>query len=789
MSQQDVSSIPSSSPRLIPPGRGWLETIGAHRQVATSSNALLTAALHYAKRGWPVLPLHWIRDDGECSCGKTTCKPGKHPYGILVPNGFKDATTDANTIRRWWRSAPSANIGIATGKRSGIIVLDVDDNAALEDLERRHGKLPQTAESLTGGGGRHLLYRYPDAGDIGCPNVSDALHVRGDGGLIVAPPSLHVSGREYTWHPARHPDQVQLADAPQWLLSMMTTTTAPTPVDADSRGVIRILGQDALHFIAFGAEVGTQRTRALAATRNLLACGYSIEDSIEKIHQGLQNSPIGEPERPWTLEDARLIVEDLASKPAPPPRQRITPATEQVTATVQVATTPVHRTDWGNAKRLVQMHGEDLRYCDLWGSWLVWDGTRWVKDDTREVTRRAKDVVSSMYAEAAGIADQGERKALARWAISSESTHRVRAMLESAKSERPLPILPEQLDANPWLLNVQNGTVDLRTGNLLPHQRQHLITKSAPVMWDPAARCDLWLSFLDRIMGGNQELIQFLQRAIGYSLTADTREDVLFIAYGTGANGKSTLLGTIAAMSGDYGMKTPTETLMLRAKGSIPNDIARLKGARLVTAIEAEQGQRLAESVVKAMTGGAAQEPIAARFLHHEWFEFIPTFKIWLGTNHKPVIHGTDYAIWRRIRLIPFNVKIPELEQDKGLPDKLRQELPGILAWAVEGCLAWQSGGLGTPPEVLRATSDYRAEMDILSGFLDDCCIASKQAEVAVKDLYEAYTDWCETNGEKAIGKRTFGTKLRERDFDTYKATGGVRTWQGIGLLTEQVAD
>lgn len=441
-------------------------------------------------------------------------------------------------------------------------------------------------------------------------------------------------------------------------------------------------------------------------------------------------------------------------------------------------------TDLGNAERLVAQHGRDIRYCHAWKKWLIWDGIHWAVDRTDAVKQKAKEAVRSIYGEAKKATDDSKRQAIAKHAMNSESDSRIRAMLSLAKSEPGIPILPEQLDQDPWLLTCLNGTIDLRTGKVQPHQRDHLITQLAPVEHNPDATCPKWYAFLDRIMDGNENLIAFLERAIGYSLTGDTSEQCLFILYGTGANGKSTFLQAVSSILGDYAKQTPTETLLVKQRGAIPNDVARLKGARLVTASEAEADQRLAESLIKQMTGS---DTVSARFLHQEWFDFQPTHKIFLGTNHKPVIKGTDHAIWRRIRLVQFEVTIPEPERDLKLLDKLREELPGILAWAVRGCLEWGQNGLGEPDEVKDATQNYRNEMDILAQFFTDCCVENPSATVKTKDLYEAYSNWCENNGETASKKRAFGMRLQEKGFKSIRiGSTGARGWKGVGLLTQQ---
>ena len=441
-------------------------------------------------------------------------------------------------------------------------------------------------------------------------------------------------------------------------------------------------------------------------------------------------------------------------------------------------------TDGGNALRLVARHGAIVRHCQVWGRWLVWDGRRWATDESGQVIRLAKDTVASMYAEASRTPDDDRRKTIAKHALSSDSAYRLRAMIGLAESESGVAMRPSDFDRDPWLFNVLNGTLDLRSGDLLPHCSVDLVTRLAPTSYDPDACCPIWLAFLDRVMDSNADLIAFLQRAIGYALTGSTREHALFILYGTGANGKSTFLETIRAMCGDYAQQMPATALMLKGAArseSASPDLARLKDIRFVAAIEAEEGQRLAESLVKTLTGG---DRVTARFLFGRYFEFDPTHKIFLATNHKPVIRGTDHAIWRRIRLVPFKVTIPEREQDPDMGAKLLTELDGILTWAVRGCQDWQRGGLGTPAEVRQATSDYRDEMDILGAFLEECCIIQDVARVRAGHLYNAYREWCDSNGMRASNSTVFGRRMTERGFDKVKSNHVY--YLGIGLLEDE---
>jgi putative DNA primase/helicase len=447
-------------------------------------------------------------------------------------------------------------------------------------------------------------------------------------------------------------------------------------------------------------------------------------------------------------------------------------------------------TDMGNAERLVDRHGTDLRFCAKLGGWFVWDGTRWLLDETGEVIRRAKETVRRIRMEAKQIQALSEeqmnyKKELEKHARASESRHRISNMIELAKSELGIPLQVDQLDAQPWLLNVKNGTINLETGQLQEHRREDLISKLAPVEYNPDAQCPRWLAFLEQIMGGDTELIEFLQKAVGYTLTGDTREQVMFFLYGSGANGKSTFLDIIQEMMGDYAQQVPASLLMAKPSDGVPNDVARIRGARFVSTVETEDGRRMAESLVKQLTGG---DKIVARFLRQEFFEFKPEAKVFLASNHKPIITGTDYAIWRRIHLIPFEVTIPPEKRNKQLPAKLRAEMPGILRWAVEGCLKWQREGLKPPAKVLAATEEYRTEMDALGQFIEECFVLSWDAKTAIPALYKAYTDWCEENGERPMKQRMLAKRLKDRGFQQEKTTGGKRVWIGIGLL-DSVSD
>lgn len=465
-------------------------------------------------------------------------------------------------------------------------------------------------------------------------------------------------------------------------------------------------------------------------------------------------------------------------------RERFRIVQEDDEVVVTVTADDPHATDLGNAKRLVERHGADLRYCQARNSWLVWDGRRWAWDESGETERRAKETVLSWYAEAAELPAK-ERKQLISHAMKCEAASRLEAMIKLARTEVGVPVAMGDLDRDPWALNCLNGTLDLRTGELRPHNPSDLMTRLVPVDYDALEDCPTFLAFLHQILAGKSDLIQFLQRAIGYSLTGLTVERCMFILWGGGKNGKSTLLDTVLELLADHAARTNTDTLMAKHHPGIPNDIAALKGMRFVFASEGEEGQRLAESKVKDITGG---DTISARFMRGEWFSFRPEFKLWLGTNHRPAIRGTDDAIWDRIKLVPFTVRIPPEEQDKSLKGKLLTEAPGILAWAVEGCLAWQRDGLGEPAEIADATKQYRSSEDVIGRFLGERCEFHDTANVTKKALYGAYKSWCEEQSEEYVTQKAFGMRINEMGLDEareYVGKDRARIWIGIALLPE----
>ena len=435
-------------------------------------------------------------------------------------------------------------------------------------------------------------------------------------------------------------------------------------------------------------------------------------------------------------------------------------------------------TDTTNAYRLLTKYGKDIRYNMAWKKWLVWNGTHWSLDDGYLIHDRGLKMIRGIYEELLETADYRERLDIEKHVMQSESARRRKALIEVASWIPELNAKTDDLDPNPWLLNVRNGTINMQTGEFREHRQEDMITRLAHVDYDPQADCPLWKQFIREIMNYKADIIAFLQTAAGWALTGDNSEQVMFILFGSGANGKTTFLNTLMHILGDYAIATPTETFMKKSGDHHTNDIARLRGTRFVTTTEAEQGRRLSEPLLKKITGN---DQMTARFLYGEFFNFTPTFKIWMATNHKPLIKGTDYGIWRRIRLIPFTTRIEEDKQDKQLEQKLKNEASGILNWLLEGMVRWKRETLKAPAAILNATDEYRGEMDVIGNFLKERCMQQKELTIRIRELYKAYADWCDDSKEHAVSERFFTMRLKEIGFEQCR-TAEARYWSGVGL-------
>jgi putative DNA primase/helicase len=721
----------------------------------------LNAALKYHERGWRVMPL----------VGKKPIITGWHKDGALSPDILLG---HGKTLSRWFEDG--ANIGICTGPESGLLVLDIDGAEGERWLSDNGFAIPQGPQVRTAKG-RHLYFQYPQGIPVkNAVRVAPAIDVRSAGGQVVAPPSRHPdTGAIYEW--AEGTESLPLPECPARLLDAIIAGGKHHKAQSQDTAIRESVFSE-----------GERNDRLFETGCSLRRNGANpgvISDTLSKINAEQCVPPLPDSEvmtiarqatkyQPGGSQSHSVDVSECFFEP-----ERTEPpdfgdegfeSFLETEDNYNLVNFGYERNDSGNAQRLIDAHGEDIRYCHLWRKWLAWDGHRWDEGATHIVTRHAEDVVSKMLQDALAIpktedkAADTERRAAIGFAKASGNSARIRAMMELAQAGYLIPVEPERFDQNKFLLNCDNGTLDLKTGELRTFERADYLTRVIGTEYLPDAKCPLWERFLLQIMDGRAHLVDFIQRVIGYCLTGDTSEQCMFILHGGGSNGKSTLLGVLQNILGSYGKAAESQLFIeKRSDNAAFYALASLWGARLVTSIETGEGRKLDEPLVKQATGG---DVITCRRMREDFWEYTPEFKLFLATNHRPTIKGTDNAIWRRIRLIPFEVTISDAQKDYTLKDKLFGEAPGILAWAVRGCLDWQRSGLREPSEVLAATEDYRHEQDVLGAFLDECCLVGPGRRDTVQNIYQTYTRWAKENGSFVWSCKKLMGDLATRGFD-----------------------
>ena len=453
------------------------------------------------------------------------------------------------------------------------------------------------------------------------------------------------------------------------------------------------------------------------------------------------------------------------------------PATETGTEGEQPARIRAF-TDLGNTERFLDRHKDSFRFTSGKG-WYSFDGTRWVPESDAAVNRAAWETVRAIGDEPAPPPEPGERNPMTprKWMRQSESAARVSAIVSMAKSAGGICVKEEEFDQHDWLFNTVSGTIDLKTGTLRPHDRSQLLSTISPVKFDPRAECPKWMEFLEKVMQGNQELVSFLQRLAGYTMSGSVAEQAFCVNWGEGSNGKSTYLDVLSTVMGGYADTTPFNTFSERKNGGIPNDLAALHKARMVICSEGARTTKLAEAMIKNVTGS---ETVSARFLHHEFFSFRPKFTLFLQSNHKPVITGTDHGIWRRVRFIPWLYTFSDAEINKRwAQEEVEAEGPGILNWALKGCLEYQRIGLAEPEVVRAAIAQYRENSDTLGIWLKDECTKAPGHETPSGGFYAVYRGWARDTGEDAITAQEFKTEMVKRGYG-WKKTKKANVFVGI---------
>lgn len=738
----------------------------------------LAEAVAFAEKGYAVFPVWGVDDKGKCLCGgKPACdkgaNAGKHP---ITPRGVLEATTRITQVRIWWAKNPDANIGIATGEASGIVVLDVDGKDGFTALAGR--TLPATPSVTTGriDGGTHFYFTHPGGkvkNSVG--KLGKGLDIRGDGGYVIAPPSRHQSGAFYQW--GENLD-TPLAELPVWIQSKIDETATGFDTSQDGEAI-----EKGGRNVYLTSLAGTMRKRgmpesaiyaALSATNNERCSPPLSDDEIRKISHSIGSMAFDTANAPvisYTILDGTLgdVVPSEECRSAP-------------------------HTDVGNAEAFVSLYGDRFRFDHTRKRWLVWPvgGTAWLDDENEANKRGFIATLRARYFLANYIEDDAERDALEKWARKCESGQHIQTAMKVAQSMTNIATTAAQYDADPYLLNFLNGTLNLRDITFREALQSDYITRLCPIEFDASAKAPEWEKFIGVVFQGNKELIDYVQRALGYCLTGDTREHAFFIAYGGGANGKSTMLTTLGRALGNYSTVTAFRTFDADNKNEYGNDLAALRGTRFVSAIESEQNKRLAEARVKMVTGG---DKISCRFLYGEFFEMLPQFKVWLAVNHKPIIRGTDNGIWRRIHLIPFlqtfGDKPGELPMNKDMELILARELPGIMNWLIDGYLAWKRDGLRPPASVVEATREYRAESDYVAQWLEfRCDVGDPETKLKAIEGYQDFrqylTDIGETNERNIPSLKVWGTGMADKGFSKNREGSGFY-YSGLRLTPQRV--
>ncbi|MBO4857917.1 MAG: hypothetical protein J5527_05335 [Treponema sp.] len=439
-------------------------------------------------------------------------------------------------------------------------------------------------------------------------------------------------------------------------------------------------------------------------------------------------------------------------------------------------------TDRTNKILFLNVYGDSIRYCYNLKKFLIWNGTCWEFDNDGVVRQLVFDFSPKMYRAGLFMDDEQMQIEYEKNVLRMESVQKMNYLYNYLQAAKEINIKPSELDLDRYLFNAEKKTIKLKNGEAYEPKQDDLLTKKSLFVYDKEAKCPIWEMFLMQIFNNDLDLIHFVQKAFGYTLSGDVSEQCMFILFGSGANGKSTLLNVIQNLFGDYAVSTITDTFM-KKNSEQTNDLARLKNARLVIASEAEENKPMSESLIKQITGG---DKISARFLYGEYFDFFPTFKIFMATNHKPKISGGDNGIWRRIKLIPFTISIPEEKRDRHLTEKLMEENSGILNWLLEGFRMWEKEGLHEPDSVREANEEYRFDMDIVENFITDCLDidASLQERVLNGELFETFRKWCEKNNETVLSQRKFTSKLKEKNYEQFPSNGS-RWWRGFSIKNE----
>ena len=710
-----------------------------------SPNSNLAWGLRYITLPWKVIPVHPEK--------KFPIDPHT---GRALPGWPALATTDEATIRHWFSTTTNVGVGIATGRGSGIVVVDIDNKpgkdgeTGLRLLEAALGKLPKTLEAETPSGGRHLIFSYPTGIDAALKNATNLgehlvgretfVDIRGDGGQINVEPTRRSAG-SYCW--TSEPEHTDLAELPaRWVEYLLGGLDArPAPMEP-SIGKI---------------HEGSRNDRLTSYLGGLRAKGLEEEELVALARQ-------------WNNDNCVPLLDSV-----------------EVERTARgicryPANTADHWTERGHAELFVKQNANDIRYTPE-EDWLIWDGKAWKRDvKDIEINHRlmkladhVRQQVENIPAGEADFKDAGRK-----WIKKIESAATITNCTKLSRSMPEVRATIDQFDANPNLFACSNAVIDLTTGEVRPHQRNDMITKMSPVVFDATATAPRWEAFLDRVFNSNRELIDFVQRTAGYCLTGLNREHRIWCAYGSGRNGKGVFFSVLRSILGPYAVTPSRDLFIVKTFGGIPNDLAALRSARMCVCDEFPTDKHPNEELLKQVSGG---DRVSARLLHHEFFEFEPTFKVFLVTNQRLKFRASSLAFWSRFQEIPFEVTIPEEERNENLKEELiREEASGILNWMIAGARLYFDHGLKIPQIVRSATDAAQREADSVAAFMGERTIQAPEAETSARLLLSGYQSWCTENSFEPVSSSEFRRALTDRFGLIQRKTAACNLWRGVRL-------
>jgi len=725
---------------------------------APAPNTVLDAALDYARGGLQVFPL-----------GPKSKKP------LKGSTGFKDATVDPDQIAKWFENNPELNIGIATGPRSKIFVLDIDPrhqgNESIFELEKKHSKLPDTVSQKTGGGGDQLFFKYPDNGTeikVSAGVIAPGLDIRGKGGYVVAPPSIHPdTGRAYCWD--NDPEEYDYQPAPQWLLDLIVNGNGKKP-----SGPLQVPEK-----IPEGQR-NTELTRHAGSLRRNGLGADEIEAALLKINKNRCDPPLPD-------KDVQAIAKSVSKYEPGKDRKRqkpsFSPESTGVGNTIPEFNLP------GLASGFEKNYGDGIKYVKPWKRTFIFDDKIWVEDSTDEIFDHLRDFVSACLHAAVRRNDAKGLTYLQRFL--KDHSH-YEKLLKHIRTMPKIREEPSRFTGGRGLLALNNGVIDFRDGIFIfrEHSREDFLTKKIDVDYDPNADCPRFKNFLKEIFLGDQKLIEYFLRILGYAFSGLNTEQIFVILYGQGCNGKSTLTNLIQKIMGIFATQADPSLLMVRKFEAHPTILSALYQKRVVCVSETSQTGKLNEAMIKLLTGG---DPILMRNLYEKPFLAYPEHTVFLSSNYKPHITGKDEGLWRRIIIFPLDYTIPAGKMDFELGQKLLEEKSGILNLVLKGFNRWRNKPLknAQPDQVKKAVKSYYAETDSISGFFESCIENNETAQTSFKDIKRAYQQCQESSGEEIISDKALSVELERRGFVKKRTKSGMK-WCGIkiksDLYTEKAA-